>query len=94
VAVLESHPGSIDMLLCDVLMPEMSGGALVHRARLLRPTMKVLFVSGHTEDVLAREGIAKGVAFLQKPYAPGDLAYKVREVLESATGGDAGAGGG
>jgi len=83
LSVMQSHTGTIDMLLCDVLMPEMSGGALVQHARVLRPTLKVLLVSGHTEDVLAKEGIAKGVGFLQKPYAPAELARKVREVLNS-----------
>jgi len=85
LSVLQSHTGNVDMLLCDVLMPEMSGGALLQHALLLRPTLKVLFVSGHAEDVLVKEGIAKGVGFLQKPYAPGELARKVRAVLDSGT---------
>jgi len=83
LSLMESHTGTIDILLSDVLMPEMSGGTLVQRALLLRPALKVLFVSGHTEDVLAKEGIAKGVAFLQKPYEPAELTRKVRELLDS-----------
>ena len=83
LSVLQSHTGNIDMLLCDVLMPEMSGGALLQHALLMRPALKVLFVSGHAEDVLVKEGIAKGVGFLQKPYAPVELARKVRAVLDS-----------
>jgi two-component system cell cycle sensor histidine kinase/response regulator CckA len=52
----------------------------------LRPTLKVLFVSGHTEDVIVKEGVTKGMAFLQKPYTPAELARKVREMLDSREG--------
>ena len=83
LSVVTSHTGGIDMLLCDVLMPEMSGGVLVERALVLRPALKVLLVSGHIEDVLAKEGVTKGMAFLQKPYAPSELARKVKEVLDA-----------
>jgi len=83
LSVLETHTGEIDILISDVLMPEMSGGALMERAMTLRPDLKVLFVSGYPEDVLAKEGVTKGTPFLQKPYAPGGLARKVREVLDA-----------
>jgi two-component system CheB/CheR fusion protein len=83
LAVVESNAGPIDILISDVLMPEMSGGVLIERARKARPGLKVLLVSGYTEDVLVKEGIAKGTPFLAKPYAPAELAHKVREVLDA-----------
>ncbi len=83
LSVIESHAGLINIIVTDVLMPDMGGGALVQRARALRPVLKVLFVSGHSEDVLVQEGVTKGMPFLQKPFAPADLARKVREVLDS-----------
>jgi hypothetical protein len=61
----------------------MSGGALMKHAMTLRPGLKVLFVSGYPEDVLVKEGLTKGTPFLQKPYAPGALARKVRDVLDA-----------
>jgi CheY-like chemotaxis protein len=83
LSVLETHTGRIDILISDVLMPEMSGGALMERAMTLRPGLRVLFVSGYPEDVLVKEGVTKGTPFLQKPYAPGALARKVRDVLDA-----------
>ena len=83
LAVVESNAGPIDILISDVLMPEMSGGVLIERARKARPGLKVLLVSGYTEDVLVKEGIATGTPFLAKPYAPAELAHKVREVLDA-----------
>jgi len=56
---------------------------LAMAALKLRPRMKALFMSGHTEDVIMREGIHRGAAFLQKPFLPIGLAQMVREVLDS-----------
>jgi CheY-like chemotaxis protein len=86
LSVLQSHQGHVDILISNVLMPGMSGGVLAERAVMLRPTLKVLFVSGHTEDVIVKEGVTKGMAFLQKPYTPAELARKVREMLDSREG--------
>ena len=83
LSVLETHAGGVDILITDVLMPEMSGGALVERALTIRPGLRVLFVSGYPEDVLAKEGVTQGTPFLPKPYAPADLARKVREILDA-----------
>jgi len=83
LAVCESHSGTIDLLLSDVVMPEMGGRELAERARIIRPDLKILFMSGHTQDVILKEGIQKGAAFLQKPYLPAELAHKVREVLDA-----------
>jgi CheY-like chemotaxis protein len=83
LSFFESGNERIDILVTDVLMPEMSGGVLAARAKALRPTLRILFVSGHAQDVLVKEGVTKGMAFLQKPYAPAELARKVRDVLDS-----------
>jgi two-component system cell cycle sensor histidine kinase/response regulator CckA len=81
-----AHEGSIDLLISDVMMPGMGGRELAEHALMMRPGMKVLFMSGHTEDVILKEGIEKGTAFLQKPFRPADLAHKVREILDSHAG--------
>jgi len=85
LALCESLEGTIDLLLTDVVMPQLGGRELAESAVKLRPRMKVLFMSGHTPDVILREGVRTGVAFLQKPFMPEDLARKVREVLDSGT---------
>jgi PAS domain S-box-containing protein len=77
------HGGSIELLVSDVVMPEMSGPELVAALGPLRPAMKILLVSGYTEDAMVRHGIAQAKAnFLQKPFTLGTLARKVREVLD------------
>ena len=81
--VIQAGEPHVDLLVSDVLMPEMSGGTLVQRAQALRPELKVLFVSGHTEDVVAQEGIVNGMPFLPKPYSPTELMRKVRQVLDA-----------
>ena len=63
-------------------MPELGGRELAQGALKLRPGMKVMFLSGHTQDVILKEGVEKGTAFLRKPFAPVELAQKVREVLD------------
>ena len=87
LAICESHGATIDLLLTDVLMPGLGGRELAERAALIRPGMKVLFMSGHTQDMVLKEGINQGTPFLQKPLLPADLAHKVREVLDSRASG-------
>jgi two-component system cell cycle sensor histidine kinase/response regulator CckA len=88
LALCERHDGAIDLMLTDVVMPQMSGPELAKRVRVARPEMRVLCMSGYTDDSIVRHGVLEtGVAFLQKPITPASLARKVREVLdeESAT---------
>lgn len=85
MSVGEALPGAIDLLLTDVVMAELGGRELAERALKLRPNMKVLFMSGHTQDVVLKEGVQKGMAFLQKPFTPGGLAQKVFDTLGVAS---------
>ena len=74
--------GAIHLLVTDVIMPEMSGRQLADRLQQQRPELKVLFVSGYTDDAIVRHGMLEpGIAFLQKPFTPQTLARRVREVL-------------
>jgi len=80
----EKYSNTIDLLLTDVVMPRMGGPELARRLATLRPTMKILFMSGYTDDAVVRHGaLDAGIAFIQKPLTPGTLARKVREVLDA-----------
>ena len=82
----EKHAGEIDLMITDVVMPQLSGREVARRAAALRPGMKVLFMSGYTDDAIVQHGVLDaGTAFLQKPFTPRSLAQKVREVLDAST---------
>jgi PAS domain S-box-containing protein len=85
LALLEKHGRQVDLLVTDVVMPEMSGLELASVARRERPTLRVLFISGHTdEDHQRRDAERAQVAVLEKPF-PGDaLAARVRQILDEA----------
>jgi PAS domain S-box-containing protein len=78
----EQHVGPIHLLLSDVVMPQMSGPELAKRLANARPSMKVLCMSGYTDDSIVRHGVLEAhLAFLQKPITPDSLTVRVREVL-------------
>jgi PAS domain S-box-containing protein len=83
--VINTPEPAIDLIVSDLVMPGMGGMEMCEQARRLRPGIKVLFLSGYTEDSSARRSAALGaVPFLQKPYLPHVLIEKVRDVLDAA----------
>lgn len=83
LTVLDRHEGPVHLLLTDVVMPGMNARELFARAAEKHPGLKVLFMSGYTDNVIAHRGVLdEGVAFIQKPFSVNALAAKVREVLE------------
>jgi PAS domain S-box-containing protein len=86
--LVEKHPERPDLLMTDVVMPEMNGRELTGKIRTIRPGLKCLYMSGYTTDVISRQGILdEGVNFIQKPFAIDDLALKIRQVLDFSDAG-------
>jgi two-component system, cell cycle sensor histidine kinase and response regulator CckA len=80
----EKHGGKIHLLLTDIIMPGTSGRELAQRITARHPRTRVLYMSGYTDNVLAQGGVLEaGLSFLQKPFTPGALVQKVRDVLDS-----------
>jgi two-component system cell cycle sensor histidine kinase/response regulator CckA len=89
LAVAAAHGGHIDLLITDLVMPEFGGVELARRLRAHQPGLRVLYVSGYTEDSEVLCGaLDEGTLFLSKPFIPGDLVGKVNALLVD-TGGDA-----
>jgi two-component system cell cycle sensor histidine kinase/response regulator CckA len=85
IRMSENHPGPIHLMVTDVIMPKMSGAQLAAHLSSQRPEMKVLYVSGYTDDTIVRHGVLDaGLSFLQKPFSPKTLAKKVGELLATA----------
>jgi PAS domain S-box-containing protein len=83
--ICEQHPLPIHLMLSDLVMPRMSGVHLAARLGSIRPGMPALFMSGYTGGSIVRHGILDAdTAFIQKPFTPGSLLRKVRQVLEKA----------
>jgi signal transduction histidine kinase/CheY-like chemotaxis protein len=82
VEIAERLEGPLHLLVSDVVMPHLGGRQLAERLHAHRPRLKVLFVSGYTDDEVVRHGVGHEFAFLQKPFTPTVLARKVREVLD------------
>ncbi|MDQ3137501.1 MAG: response regulator [Gemmatimonadota bacterium] len=82
--LLAREPSAVDLVLTDVVMPVLNGGELGERLAAERPELRVLFMSGYTDDDIVRRGLLRpGLPFLQKPFMPADLSRKVREVLDT-----------
>lgn len=89
IHLAESYAGQINLLLTDVIMPEMNGRDLAKRLQAIRPGLKSLFMSGYTADVIAHHGLLdKGLQFIEKPFSKKDLARKIIEVLTSTSPAD------
>jgi DNA-binding NtrC family response regulator len=87
LSLAASHEQPIQLLVSDVVMPEMGAGELAEQLLAQRPDMKVLFVSGYTNDEVIRRGIKQQeAAFIQKPFTAEELMRKVREVLDGRAG--------
>jgi PAS domain S-box-containing protein len=87
VAIAATCETRIDLLVTDVVMPQMGGGRLAERLLLDSPGMQVLYISGYTDDAIVRHGVLnQSAAFVQKPFTPEALTRKVRGVLDSAKG--------
>ncbi len=79
----EKCVGAIDLLLTDVIMPQMSGRALAERLTKLTPNLRVVYMSGYTDDAIVHHGVLEpGMHFIGKPFSAADLAKKVRDVLD------------
>jgi two-component system cell cycle sensor histidine kinase/response regulator CckA len=84
VRALEAYTGPLHLVISDVVMPHFGGRQLAELVMALRPGVRVLFLSGYTDDAVVRHGVQGAeFAFLQKPFTPATLAAKVREVLDA-----------
>src|SRR5665647_3221317 len=84
LSLVSEHGRKIDLLLTDVIMPEMNGRDLAERLQINQPWVKRLFMSGYTADIIANQGVLdEGVYFIQKPFSHMSLGAKIRKVLDS-----------
>jgi two-component system cell cycle sensor histidine kinase/response regulator CckA len=91
IKVSERYEGSINLMVTDVIMPQMSGRELAERLASMRPEMHVLYMSGYPDNTIVQHGVLEpGTAFLQKPFTINALELKVREILDGARKGGRG----
>jgi len=84
LAMLEKFDGEVHLLLTDVVMPGMSGRALADWLLVSRPSLRVLYTSGYTDDTIVHHGVLEaGIAFIQKPFTPSVLLKRVRDILDA-----------
>ena len=84
IRATKEYAGDIDLLITDVVMPEMNGQELAKNLLALHPKLRIIYMSGYSGNVIARHGVLdEGVNFIQKPFSMQDFAAKVREVLDS-----------
>ena len=80
----EKHMAEIDLMITDIVMPQMSGHELAHKLSATRPSMKIIYISGYADRSLEQiDGASAEVAYLEKPFSPDVLMRKVRAVLET-----------
>lgn len=85
LSICEQYPATIHLMLTDVVMPQMSGGELAKRLKSLCPAIKVLYMSGYTDNAIVHHGVLdKGLAFLQKPFKVNTLIAKIRQILDAS----------
>ena len=83
IPLASKHPQPIDLLVSDVVMPRMSGREMAARLKRVRPELRVLYISGYTDDALGHHGVlGTGVHLLNKPFGGDTLLVKVRSVLD------------
>jgi DNA-binding response OmpR family regulator len=87
IRLAREHQGPIDLVVTDVVMPEMNGRDLAKSLMTLYPYISRLFMSGYTADVIAHHGVLdEGVHFIQKPFSTKALAARIRDVLARRNG--------
>ena len=83
LSLCEKHDCHIDLLITDVVMPQLGGRELAERFAQIYPQMCILFTSGYTDDAIVRHGVIEAdTNFIHKPFTPGDLAHKIRDILD------------
>jgi two-component system cell cycle sensor histidine kinase/response regulator CckA len=84
LGLIRSHTGRLDLMLTDVIMPQMNGRELAQHVMSLRHGLKYLYMSGYTANIISEHGILdEGIQFIHKPFSMKELAHKVREVLDA-----------
>ncbi len=79
----QEYNGEIQLLVTDVVMPQIDGKMLAERVKTMHPNTKILFISGYTEEAILQHGVLEsGAAFIQKPFLPSTQVCKVRAVLD------------